>query len=80
MTSEKFNSIMKEAQKHELFICEAQLSSNRDGIMVASLQVLFQDVEKYKTVMKIMKESGLEPEQFFYEAAMDWKRIDKECA
>ena len=48
--------------------------------MTAALQVLFQDVEKYKTVMKIMKESGLEPEQFLYEAAVDWKRIDKECA
>ena len=48
--------------------------------MVAPFKVLFHDVEKYNTVMRIMKESGLEPEQFLYEAAVDWKRIDKECA
>ena len=46
--------------------------------MTESLQVLFHDVEKYETVMKIMKQSGLEPEQFLYEAALSWKRVDTE--
>mgnify|MGYP001458454862 CR=1 FL=1 len=46
--------------------------------MVAPFKVLFHDVEKYNTVMRIMKESGLEPEQFLYEAALSWKKVEME--
>ena len=46
--------------------------------MTESLQVLFHNVGKYKTVMRIMKESGLEPEQFLYEATLSWKKVEME--